>query len=60
LRVQTYLSGHTYYRDTSAKRKLTCPSGGNLMVNSGRVCEQFGELLSNIQLPTLWRDIVAE
>lgn len=60
LRVQPYQSGNVYYRDTSAKRKLPCPAGGYLTVNSARVLEQFGALLSSVQLPLSWREAIAE
>jgi hypothetical protein len=60
LRVQPYRSGNVYYRDTSARRKLPCPAGGYLMANSAQVLEQFGALLTGIQLPQSWREDVTE
>src|SRR5262249_25243918 len=57
LRVQPYRSGLLYYRDTSAVRKLPCPTGGFRMIQSRLVVEQFGELLSSVTLPVSWRGV---
>jgi hypothetical protein len=59
LRVQPYPSGLVYYRDTSAVRKLLCPTGGFRLVNSTTVLEQFGELLASVTLPQSWRGAIA-
>jgi DNA invertase Pin-like site-specific DNA recombinase len=59
LRVQPYPSGLIYYRDTSAVRKLPCPTGGFRLVNSTTVLEQFGDLLSSVTLPNSWRGAIA-
>lgn len=49
-----------YYRDTSAIRKLECPAGGFLAVKASMVIYQFGDILRRVQLPTAWREVIAE
>jgi len=60
LRVQNYPSGRAYYRDTSAVRKLPCPTGGHLLVPSRLVLAQFGALLTAVCLPERWRELISE
>lgn len=52
--------GISYYRDTSLVRKLECAASGRLWVKSGLVIQQFGELLSSVELPESWREAIAE
>jgi DNA invertase Pin-like site-specific DNA recombinase len=60
LRVQPHPGGYIYYRDTSATRKLPCPTPGNLMINAHLLAQQFGELLASITLSGAWRTAIAE
>jgi hypothetical protein len=60
LRVQNYPSGLVYYRDTSAVRKLPCPTGGFLLAPSRLVLAQFDALLAAVCLPERWRELIAE
>ena len=60
LRVSFGSKGLPYYRDTSLERKLPCPTTGSLSVRSALVMQQFGEVLRSVELPTTWREAIAE
>ncbi len=45
-----------YYKDVARKRRLPCPNGGNKLVRTDLVRQQFGELLQGLCLPEHWRD----
>jgi site-specific DNA recombinase len=47
-----------YYRDAAKTRRISCPTGGNLMVRTDEVHLQFGELLKSLTLPENWRDLI--
>jgi len=51
---------HDYYRDFAQQRRLPCPASGSLSVPGGMVARQFGVLLSAVQLPHHWRDVVTD
>src|SRR5262249_23548397 len=46
--------------DSSAIRKLDCAAGGNLLIKSAVVIQQFGELLAALHLSSGWRGGIAE
>ena len=58
LRCQTSTTYPTigYYKDVARKRRLPCPNGGNKIVRTDLVRQQFGELLQGLCLPEHWRD----
>jgi DNA invertase Pin-like site-specific DNA recombinase len=60
LRVGVGGNSLPYYRDTSLERKLPCSAQGNLTVRSSLVVMQFGEVLRSVELPTSWREVIAE
>jgi DNA invertase Pin-like site-specific DNA recombinase len=49
---------HTYYRDVAKTRRLPCPTGGDLLVRTDLVRQQFGDLLKDLTLPENWRVLV--
>jgi site-specific DNA recombinase len=51
-------SRHSYYRDVAKTRRLPCPTGGDLLVRTDLVRQQFGELLNSFKLPENWRVLV--
>jgi len=53
-------NGVPYYKDTSSIRKLECSAFGFLSVRNATVIYQFGEILSAIELPSSWREAIAE
>src|SRR5712692_9985170 len=60
LRVTFGSNGLPHYRDTSLERKLPCSTTGSLSVRSTLVMQQFGEVLRSVELPTAWREAIAE
>lgn len=50
----------TYYKDTSAERKLDCAALGILWVKNATVVCQFGDVLGSFVLPPQWREAIAE
>lgn len=52
--------GIPYYRDTSKVRKLDCPLPEALSVKAANVIYQFGDILRSVELPTTWREAIAE
>ncbi len=60
LRVTFGSNGLPHYRDTSLERKLPCSTTGSLSVRSTLVMQQFGEVLRSVELPTSWREAIAE
>lgn len=55
LRVSGGQGGRSYYRDVAKTRRLPCPTGGDLLVRTDLVRQQFGELLKDLHLPEDWR-----
>ena len=51
-------SRHSYYRDVAKTRRLPCPTGGDLLVRTDLVRQQFGELLNSLNPPENWRLLV--
>jgi site-specific DNA recombinase len=51
-------SRHSYYRDVAKTRRLPCPTGGDLLVRTDLVRQQFGELLNSFKLPENWLVLV--
>jgi site-specific DNA recombinase len=58
LRVSGGQAGRSYYRDVAKTRRLPCPVGGDLLVRTDLVRQQFGTLLKDLQLPEDWRTLV--
>lgn len=52
--------GIPYYKDASSVRKLECPALGFLSVKSATVIYQFGDILRSVELPSAWREAIAE
>jgi site-specific DNA recombinase len=58
LRVSGGQDGRSYYRDVAKTRRLPCPVGGDLLVRTDLVRQQFGTLLKDLKLPENWRALV--
>jgi hypothetical protein len=57
---KNYPGGKVYYRDTSAIRRLPCPTPGYLSVTNDVVTRQFGELLADVHLPKAWQSAITD
>ncbi len=51
---------HTYYKDMAKARGFPCWAGGYLQVQSTRLTEQFGALLSDLVFPEVWQEVLRE
>ena len=54
-----HISGHDYYQDTCMRRGLPC-SHSKSYVRGDIVETQVSEIISNLRLPTSWRELVLE
>ncbi len=51
---------HAYYKDMAKARGFPCWAGGYLQVQSTRLTEQFGALLSDLVFPEVWQEVLRE